>query len=267
MPEYLAPGIYLDESDSTPTPIPGVSTSIDDATLQRLVESFREIVGLSDPDWTRCNDPDPGVALIQLFAWLGESLLYRTDDASRARRDAARRALAPLLASSCAPPCDSLRRPRYFAGQLLTAATLEAEQDYQRDKLRRHNLALHGVGIVCGLGVHVDARGDGPRVAIDPGYAIDPHGDLLAVCERVAVGLSGEPREVFVSLRRWDRPCATAPGPEGPEATLVEEVALIACSARVPVDAVALARLTRGAEGWAVDAGSSPSSPSLKPGV
>jgi hypothetical protein len=267
MPEYLAPGVYLEESDSGVTPIPGVSTSIDDATLRRLVESFRAILGLNEPDWTRFNQTDPGVTLIQLIAWLGESLLYRTDDTTKARRDAARRAFARLSTDRCASACAPLRRPRYFAGQLLTAATLEVEQDYQRDKLRRHNLALHGVGIVCGLGVHVDAGGDGLRVTIDPGCAIDPRGDELALCERVAVRLPAEPREAFVSLRRWDRPGGTTPGPEGPETTWIEEATLVAISARVPVDAVTLARLTRGSDGWSVDAGPAPPSSAPKTAV
>lgn len=264
MPEYLAPGVYLEESDSGVTPIPGVSTSIDDATLQRLVASFREIVGL-EPDWTRFNQSDPGVTLIQLLAWLGESLLYRTDDTSRGRREAALRALAPLLTSTCAPQCAPLRRPRYFTGELLTAATLEAEQDYQRDRLRRHNLALHGVGVVCGLGVHVDAGGDGPRVAVDPGYAIDPRGDELAVCERVTVRLRAEPSEAFVSLRRWERSGGSMPGLDEPEVTWVEEATLVAISAHVPVDAVVLARLTRASDGWSVDGAFARSSPSAVP--
>jgi len=244
-----------------------VSTSIDDATLRRLVARFREIVGRDGPDWTRFNDSDPGVTLIQLFAWLGESLLYRGDDPSRARRDAARRAFARLTMDGCVSACAPLRRPRYYTGQLLAAATLAAEQDYQRDKLRRHNLALHGVGVVSGLGVHVDAGGDGPRVTIDPGCAIGPCGDELALCERVAARLPVEGPEAFVSIRLWEHPGGTTPGPEGPEAAWIEEAALVAISARVPVDALALARLTQGPDGWSVDAGSTPPSSASKRGV
>ncbi len=253
MPEYLAPGVYLEESDSGVTPIPGVSTSIDDVTLQRLVASFRAILGRDDPAWTRFGESDPGVVLIQMLAWLGESLLYGAGDAARA-------AFAALSTSTSAAPCAPLRRPRYFAGQLLTVSALQTEQDYQRDKRRRHTLALHGTGIVSGLGVHVDTGNDGPRVAIDPGIAVDRHGDELELCERVVVRLRVQPcDEVFVSLRRWERPGGTTAGLNGPEATWIEEATLVSVSPHVPLDAVVLGRLRAGADGWSV-ADSLPSS-------
>jgi len=131
MPEYLAPGVYLEEFDADPQPIPGVSTSIDDATARALIERFKDLV---PPDWTGFNESDPGVTLANLFAWLAEGLLYRTGSATDARRTAAVQALAPLL--TCGPP----KRPRYFAGQMLDAATLQAEQTYHRDRLRRTTL-------------------------------------------------------------------------------------------------------------------------------
>ena len=41
MPEYLAPGVYLEESDAGVNPIPGVSTStIDIETAQALVAAI-----------------------------------------------------------------------------------------------------------------------------------------------------------------------------------------------------------------------------------
>ena len=49
-------------------------------------------------------------------------------------------------------PCDNgvFERPRYFARQIITAGDMTLEQQYFRDKLRRHNYYLHGVGVVCG---------------------------------------------------------------------------------------------------------------------
>jgi hypothetical protein len=254
MPEYLAPGVYVEEYDSAPRSIPGVSAAIDDATARQLVESVKRIVGLDERDWIGLDQSDPGIALIRLCAWLADSLVYRAGSVADQRRDAALRALAPLLSSGCSSPCAPLKRPRFFAGQLLDAATLAAEQDYQRERLRRHNRALHGVGIVSGLGVHVDASGDAPRVTIEPGCAIDPCGDQMVICERATVRLPADAHEAFVSLRRWERACDPVPGPNGPEPTRIEEVAIIAISAHVAPNSIALARVVCEPGGWAADA-------------
>jgi hypothetical protein len=244
MPEYLAPGVYLEEYDADPQPIPGVSTSIDDATAHALIERFKDLV---PPDWTGFNESDPGVTLANLFAWLTENLLYRTGSAADARCEAALRTLLPLLS------CNPFVRPRYFAGQILDPATLEAEQDYHRDKLRRHNLALHGFGVVSGLGVRVEAGSDGPRVVVDPGYAIDPLGDEQALPRCAALRIPVAASEAFVSLRGWERPFAPVPTLKCPEDSRIEEACVIAISRCIPATAVALAHLVGGPDGWAVD--------------
>lgn len=46
-----------------------------------------------------------------------------------------------------------LERPRYFPRQLMTPTELILEQDYFRDKMRRHNRLLHGYGVICGAWV------------------------------------------------------------------------------------------------------------------
>jgi len=46
----------------------------------------------------------------------------------------------------------TLRRVNYFAGRLLTAEDFRAEQEYHREKSRRHNRRLHGSGVASGLG-------------------------------------------------------------------------------------------------------------------
>ena len=62
MTEYLAPGVYLEESDAGVKPIPGVSTStIDIETARALVAAIESIVERTQPDWTRSNDADPGI--------------------------------------------------------------------------------------------------------------------------------------------------------------------------------------------------------------
>ena len=41
----------------------------------------------------------------------------------------------------------------YFTGKLLLERDFTYEQQYNRDKLRNHNLRLHGSGVVCGMEV------------------------------------------------------------------------------------------------------------------
>jgi hypothetical protein len=83
----------------------------------------------------------------------------------------------------------TLERPRFFAGQLITAEDLTQEQIYFREKLRRHNRLLHGWGIICGLDV---TTAGGCFVAVSAGYALDPMGDEIVVTEPVRVDVCAE---------------------------------------------------------------------------
>jgi len=48
--------------------------------------------------------------------------------------------------------CDSTiaELPRYYPRQLITPDDLTLEQNYFRDRMRRHNRLLHGWGVACG---------------------------------------------------------------------------------------------------------------------
>ena len=72
---------------------------------------------------------------------------------------------------------ESLKRLRFFTGQILTAESFELEQKYFREKLKRHNRALHGFGIVSGLKVIVEAG----EIIVEPGVALDCQGNELLV--------------------------------------------------------------------------------------
>ncbi|HTV20941.1 MAG TPA: hypothetical protein VMG12_19785 [Polyangiaceae bacterium] len=77
-------------------------------------------------------------------------------------------------------------RPRYYARQLVTPEDLTLDQDYFRDRLRRHNLFLHGWGVVCGARVRnatTPAQQDGQAapwlVIVKRGYILGPYGDEI----------------------------------------------------------------------------------------
>ena len=257
MPEYLSPGVYVEEVDAGMQSIPGVSTSIDSARFESLVAELKKTVVAQVPAWSGSNEADPGVTLLELFAWLTENLLYRAHDIPERGRNAALRAATALsvLGHRCTTECATLTRPHFFAGQLLDAATLQAEQDYHREKLRRHNRILHGFGIVSGLGVHVEPTSAGGRIIVDPGYAIDRCGEEIAVCAGAALAQPSIANEAFVSLRFWDHPCApdSPPASGEPDVARFEEACVIGFAQAVLPPALALARLIRADGGWHVD--------------
>lgn len=91
-------------------------------------------------------------------------------------------------------------RNRFFSGKLLTPEDLDLEQQYFRDKLKRHNRYLHGFGVVVGL--EVSRRGT--KVLVTPGMAIDCEGNEIIVAEPQELSLP-LPKDagatVYLSLR------------------------------------------------------------------
>jgi hypothetical protein len=83
-----------------------------------------------------------------------------------------------------------VERTHFFAGQLLTAADLEREQTYLREKRFLHNRRLHGFGVVDGLAV-VPAPDGAYAVVVEPGLALDGCGREIVVAEPCRVSLVG----------------------------------------------------------------------------
>src|SRR5829696_4438200 len=52
---------------------------LDDRRFQDLVNEARLKIAQSCPEWTEHNVSDPGVTLIELFAWMTETLIYRVN--------------------------------------------------------------------------------------------------------------------------------------------------------------------------------------------
>lgn len=100
--------------------------------------------------------------------------------------------MADLQLLDCFQPAlVRLERVKYFPRQLLTADDMVTDQDYFRQKLRRHNRFLHGWGVVCGLGVTAAPTQQEPwRVKIDSGCALGPYGDEIYVAEPVFLDLA-----------------------------------------------------------------------------
>ena len=52
-------------------------TNLDDRKFQDLVDEAKRMIPQLCPEWTNHNLSDPGVALIELFAWMTEMMLFR----------------------------------------------------------------------------------------------------------------------------------------------------------------------------------------------
>ena len=95
----------------------------------------------------------------------------------------------PVHKSPCCPDCGALEclcRPRFFAGQLLSEQDLNRLDQYIKNKNRLHNRNQHGWGVVNGLFVLCDPC---DQVVVTEGYAVDPCGDDIVVCEDTKVNI------------------------------------------------------------------------------
>jgi hypothetical protein len=104
----------------------------------------------------------------------------------------------------CLSCCEQIERVRYFPRQLITADDMRVEQEYFREKHRRHNRFLHGWGVVCGCAVEPVAGAKTWTVRVCPGYAVAPQGDEILIddCRDVDLQLGATPEPCTV---RW--PC------------------------------------------------------------
>lgn len=95
---------------------------------------------------------------------------------------------------------DSLERPRFFVGKLITAEDLAQEQEYLLGKQKRHNRSLHGFGIISGLKVTTHAG----KISVDPGLALDCQGNEIVVGTVTLVSpptISEDWRTAYVNIR------------------------------------------------------------------
>jgi hypothetical protein len=234
--------------------------SFEEAAYREFAEVLGERVAARAPGWVDNNESDPGIVLIELFAFLTESLLYRANAIpERGRPSAARLAkFALALANHNAGVMNgTLARPRYFFGQLLGVEDYKLEQDYFRERLRRLNRELHGSGVVRGLEVSVqpDNSGTGQLLWVMPGFALTPRGEEIEVCHAQTVRLPEDGHLLYVVLLYAERPSHPQPTANGQDAqfTCIEERFAICLEPTTMGDVVAVARLLREDRSWHVD--------------
>src|SRR5262245_55631829 len=60
--------------------------NLDDRTYKDLVQEALASIQAHAPEWTNHNPSDPGITLVELFAYLTEMLIYRVDRVTDANR-------------------------------------------------------------------------------------------------------------------------------------------------------------------------------------
>lgn len=245
-----------------------------DPAWTAVAADLRRALTRAVPGWADRPPGDPGVTVLEAFAYALEQLRHQQAVLDPAARRVARR-LSELAAELALPPppggaagpddCGpGLRRVRYAEGRLLTAQDLQDEQAYWRERLARRN--RWQAGIVGGLGVTLGADADGAGLTIAPGLAIDPQGREIAIDadHRVALPALAAPGAASVLVVRYaERPCAfVVPGPTGaadapddpaPEPSRVVEGFEAALVASADADSVPLARVVASRGRWRLE--------------
>ena len=166
-----------------------------------------------------------------------------------------------------------LTRPRLFSGKLITPEDLELEQQYFREKLKRHNRSLHGFGIVSGLKVTTKSG----QIIVEPGLALDCEGNELVIetVQSIVPPSTADRHTAFVNVCFFEECVLTIPpgGAEGASnvaSTITESFMLalaqencnrghrhlrarwLACGRP---HALTIAKLRKHSQGWRVDRG------------
>src|SRR5438067_556450 len=82
---------------------------LDDRNFQELVNEARLRITRTCPEWTEHNVSDPGITLIELFAWMTEMLIYRVNRIP----DKLHVALLELLGIGLEPPSAATAELRF----------------------------------------------------------------------------------------------------------------------------------------------------------
>lgn len=90
---------------------------------------------------------------------------------------------------------DPFVRNHFFTGKMMGAGEFDTESHYHAEKLRHHNLRLHGWGVVCGLRVRQHPSPDCRMryLLIDPGSALDCCGREILVTRQEFLDVGQHP--------------------------------------------------------------------------
>jgi len=88
-----------------------------------------------------------------------------------------------------------IQKSNYFEGRVMTVEDFHKEQQYHRNKLKRHNRFLHGSGVVSGLIISVESG-----VEVSSGYALDCAGNEIVVPDTVELNKPRGTDSIYICL-------------------------------------------------------------------
>jgi hypothetical protein len=91
--------------------VPLELVNLDDRSYTEILQELQDRIPRFAPEWTNRNDSDPGMTLLQLFAWLAESLQHRLNQVP----DRTWSALLKLLGMELQPPRPALAHVSFTA--------------------------------------------------------------------------------------------------------------------------------------------------------
>jgi hypothetical protein len=183
---------------------------LDDLTYADLVASARARIPALAPQWTDHNASDPGITLVELFAWFAEMLVYQADQLPPDRTEAFLRLLngpgwtrTGDLDDAVAATLTTLRSPWRAASaddvvRLLTDVWPDAPRDAALGSIRRVR-CLPGRDLTAADRSDRPAPGQVSIVVVPAADPADPAGLPAVVSEefRSAVQVWLEPRRLL----------------------------------------------------------------------
>jgi hypothetical protein len=76
---------------------------VDERNYAKFLDELVRRIAVDNPEWTDFNQIDPGVTVVELFAFLAESLLWQIEERQRQRRRRRRRRLVFLAVGTAGP--------------------------------------------------------------------------------------------------------------------------------------------------------------------
>ena len=210
-------------------PLP--SPNLDDRSFQDILDEARRLIPRYCPEWTDHNLSDPGITLLELFAWMTDLLLYRLNRVPEKnhiaflellgmRLEPARPAVADLTFRLSAPQPEDVRVPRGTAVSTLRTDTREAVS-FATDRDLIIRVPRLDAMLACrggtrfhdyrpaldnpqqGLGVFQDRPM--PEDGLYLGFGNDLSGHTLAISVRCRVeGIGVDPNNPPLSWETWD---------------------------------------------------------------
>jgi hypothetical protein len=190
-----------------PIPLP----ELDDKTFDELVEEARASIPQLYPGWTDHNPSDPGITLLELFAWLTEIVIYRVGRIP----DSSHQAFLKLLAGKPVAPApgqsmDDLTRAT-LAGvrELYRAVTVEDYEYLVQNEWPKTTAAASLPKIARLKCIPEQNLAGADKLAAAPGYMsllvvpkpanVDAPWDQPSAALKAALGTFFEPRRLITT--------------------------------------------------------------------